>query len=197
MHKRWVLGATGKQLLKSAHLIVSVVWLGAAISMNMLRVGWTPSANGDLYAVDHAIAVIDNWVVVPAAFAAVITGLLESWLTTWGFFRFRWVSVKWILTLAAMVFAPVFIAPLDRDIQTMSQAAGLLALQNPVYLYDRQLYTIFGVGLITVLTFMSVISTLKPWTRGDRLNARTRARPAISLTKAEDEPRPLAKKTVS
>jgi len=175
MPSRLTLGATGKQGLKSARLLVSVIWLGVAISMNMLRVGWTPSGNGDLYVVDHAIAVIDNWGGVPAAFASVITGLLDGWLATWGFFKFRWVSVKWILTLAAMVFAPLFIAPLDRNIQAISQAEGLLALQNPLYQQYRLLYTIFGIGLIAVLIFLSVISTLKPWTRRDRLNARTKA----------------------
>ena len=185
MPKRLVLGATGKQILKSTHLMVSVIWLGAAISMNMLRVGWTPATNGDLYAVDHAIAVIDNWVVVPAAFASVITGLLESWLTTWGFFKFRWVSVKWILTLAAMVFAPLFIAPLDRDIQAISQVQGLLALQNPLYQQYRLLYTIFGVSLIAVLIFMSVISTLKPWTSRDRFNARAKAHGALKTLESE------------
>jgi len=172
MTKKWMLGATGKQWLKSVHLLVSVTWLGAAISMNMLRLGWAPVGPGDLYAVDHAIAVIDNWVVVPMAFASVLTGLLESGLTTWGFFKFRWVTTKWIITLGAMVFAPLVIAPLDRNIQAISLAEGLLALHNPLYQEYRLLYTVCGVGLIAALVFMSVISTLKPWTQRDRLNAR-------------------------
>ena len=65
MAKKWILGRNGRQWLKSLHLIVSVIWLGAAISMNLLRYGWAPAASGDLYAVDHSIAVIDNLVVVP------------------------------------------------------------------------------------------------------------------------------------
>jgi len=101
MIKKLLLGTTGRQWLKSIHLILSVIWLGAAISMNILRFAWAPSANGDLYAVDHSIAVIDNWVVVPAAWASLLTGFLESWLTTWGFFKYRWVTVKWIVTVPA------------------------------------------------------------------------------------------------
>jgi hypothetical protein len=162
------LGRTGKQWLKSIHLTVSVVWLGAAISMNVLRYAWTPVANSDLYAVDHAIALIDNWVVVPAAWASLLTGLFESWLTTWGFFKFRWVTVKWIATVAIMIYAPLFIAQWDRNIAAISRVEGLLALQNPVYLQDRLLYTISGIGLIAILAFLSLISTLKPWMRKDR-----------------------------
>jgi hypothetical protein len=170
--KRPVLGPTGKQWLKSLHLIVSVIWLGAAISMNVLRYAWTPAEPGDLYAVDHAIAVIDNWVVVPAAWGSLLTGLFESWLTSWGFFKYRWVTLKWILTVAIMIYAPLFIAQWDRNIEAISRVEGLLALQNPAYLEYRLLYTLSGVVLIAALAGMSLISTLKPWTKADRLRAR-------------------------
>ena len=60
MAKQRVLGRAGRQWLKSIHLIVSVIWLGAAISMNLLRYGWAPTGSGDLYAVDHSIGVI-SW----------------------------------------------------------------------------------------------------------------------------------------
>ncbi len=174
------LGATGKQWLKSTHLILSVMWLGAAASMNILRLAWVPVGDGDLYAVDHSIALIDNWVVVPAAWGSLLTGLLESWLTTWGFFKFRWVTVKWVLTVAMMVFAPLFLSQWDRNIGAISRVEGLLALQNPAYLQYRFLYTLTGVTFIAALVFMSVISTLKPWTRQDRLNSRLKLGGALA-----------------
>ena len=174
MIKKPLLGTTGRQWLKSIHLILSVIWLGAAISMNILRFAWAPSANGDLYAVDHSIAVIDNWVVVPAAWASLLTGFLESWLTTWGFFKYRWVTVKWIVTVAIMIYAPLFIAQWDRNIEAISRVEGLLALQNSAYLQYRLLYTLSGIGLIAALALLSVISTLKPWTKQDRLNSKSK-----------------------
>ncbi len=168
MFKKLTLGTAGKQWLKSIHLIVSVIWLGAAISMNVLRLAWTPVADSDLYAVDHAIAVIDNWVVVPAAWASLLTGLLESWLTTWGFFKYRWVTLKWILTLVIMIYAPLFISRWDNGLEAISKVEGLLALQNPVYLQYRLYYNLSAVVFISALLFMSVISTLKPWTKKDK-----------------------------
>lgn len=175
------LGPNGRQWLKSLHLILSVIWLGAAISMNMLRFTWMPSAGSDLYAVDHGIALIDRWVVIPAAFASLLTGLLESALTSWGFFKYRWVTVKWIGTIAVMVYAPLFVSPWDRELEIISRAQGLLALQNPLYIQDRWLYSLSGVTLIAILAFMAVISTFKPWTRQDKLNAR----PARAAVKPE------------
>lgn len=171
MAKKWILGRSGRQWLKSLHLIVSVIWLGAAISMNLLRYGWAPTASGDLYAVDHSIAVIDNLVVVPAAWLSLLTGLFESWFTSWGFFKFRWVTLKWILTVAIMIYAPLFISQWDRSIQAISKVEGLQALLDPTYIQYRSLYTWSGVGLIAILAFMSIISTIKPWTRRDRLKA--------------------------
>jgi hypothetical protein len=169
MIKKPALGPTGKQWLKSIHLIVSVIWMGAAISMNVLRFAWVPTADGDLYAVDHAISVIDNWVVVPAAWASLLTGLFESWLTTWGFFKYRWVTLKWIGTVAMMVYAPVFLSQWDRQIEAISRVEGLLALQNPAYLQARLMYTLSGITFIALLGFLSLISTLKPWTKMDSI----------------------------
>jgi hypothetical protein len=179
--KKITLSPKGRQWLKSIHLIVSVVWVGAAISMNMLRVAWTPVAGTDLYAVDHAISLIDNWVVVPAAMLSLLTGLLESWLTSWGFFKFRWVTVKWIATLAMMISAPFFISRWDREIAAMSKAEGLLALQNPVYLQERMLYTVVGVGFIITLILLSVISTLKPWIKNDRAGIHRKQAAAVEI----------------
>lgn len=171
--KRFTLGRLGKQLLKSVHLTIAVIWLGSAISMNALRLGWVPVANTDLYSVDHAIAVIDNWVVVPAAMLTLVTGFLESWLTTWGFFRHRWVTVKWVLTAALIVSAPLLVSRWSNVLEAISQVEGLAALKNPDYIQARAWYSITGVSYIASLAFMSVISTLKPWMKPER--GRTRA----------------------
>lgn len=158
-----ILGVTGTRWLKSAHLNLSVIWLGGAICMNILRFAWVPSGNGDLYAVDHAILVLDHWVVVPSALGSLLTGSLESWLTTWGFFKYRWVILKWIVTVAMMIYAPLLQAQWAREIESISRVEGLLALQNPIYLQDRFLYVLSGIALITALSTLSIISTFKPW----------------------------------
>lgn len=165
---KYTLGTTAKQWLKSVHLTLSVTWLGAAIGMNILRYAWVPSAQYDLYAVDHSISLIDNWVVVPAAWGSLLSGLLESWLTTWGFFKYRWVTVKWIVTVAIMIYAPLFISQWDQKMETISRVEGILALQNPAYVDYRLFSTISAFALISALTFLSVISTLKPWLKQDR-----------------------------
>ncbi len=182
MIKKPVLGVTGIKWLKGVHLIISVIWLGGAICMNTLRFAWAPSGNGDLYAVDHAIVVIDRWVIVPAAFGALITGLLQSWLTTWGYIKYRWVMLKWIVTVILMIYAPLFQVQWAREIESISKIEGLAALQNPIYLQDRLLYTLSGLAMITSLAMLAIISVLKPWMKKGKAH-----RPApTALTRAAE-----------
>jgi hypothetical protein len=175
--KKPKLGLKGIKWLRALHLILSVVWLGGAISMNMLRLAWTPTGNGDLYAVDHAIVIIDHWVIVPSAWGALLTGFLESWLTTWGFWKYSWVTVKWIVTVALMLFAPLFQARWAREMESISVVEGLLALQNSTYILYRSLYSLVGFIMIIALAALSIISVLKPWMK--------KAGAAHSLTRKE------------
>jgi len=43
--------------------------------------------------------------IFPAALLTVTVGFLYSACTPWGFFRFRWVTAKWVLTLLALLLA--------------------------------------------------------------------------------------------
>lgn len=73
-----------------------------------------------------------------------------------------------------MIYAPIFIARWDRSIVAISKVQGLLALKNTTYLQERQLYTISGLTFIVILALLSLISTLKPWTKLDRVKMRDR-----------------------
>jgi len=47
---------------------------------------------------------LTTWfVIVPLAFAALITGIVQSLGTTWGLFRHYWVVVKFVLTVLATI----------------------------------------------------------------------------------------------
>lgn len=168
MRKR-KLGATSKQWLKSIHLICSVIWLGSVVSMNLLRWVWEPVGNGDLYAIDHAISLIDQWIVLFSALGALLTGFLESWLTTWSFFKYRWVTIKWIVTGMVLLFGALFQRIWLKELETISQVEGLRALQNPVYLQVRLQDTIAALVMISALTILPFISVLKPWVKWDKL----------------------------
>jgi hypothetical protein len=52
-----------------------------------------------------AMAMIARFVIVPLAFASLLTGLIQSLGTPWGLFRHYWVLVKLLLTVLATAVA--------------------------------------------------------------------------------------------
>ena len=162
---RPALGSRGRQWLKSAHLAIGAIWLGAGVCMLVLRLTWLASGQGDPFALNRAVALINDWIVIPMAMGGLFTGLLSSWLTPWGFFKHRWVTVKWIITVAIIVASPLITARWDRELATISRAEGVASLQNPVYLRDQQLVIVTGAGKVAALAAVTVISVFKPWRR--------------------------------
>ena len=155
-----------RQRLKMVHHALGATWLGCGISMIVLRLAWTPSGQGDPYALNRAVGLLNDWIIIPAALGSLLTGLLASWLTPWGFFKRRWVTVKWIVTVAIIVASPVFTSGWEREMEAISRVAGTMALQDPVYLQDELLVNLTGVGKVAAIAALTVISIVKPWRRG-------------------------------
>lgn len=93
-----------RKLALSAHLAVSVGWLGAVAGYIALDV--TAATSEDplmLRAAYVGMGVIAGSVIVPLAAAALLTGLLVSLGTKWGLFRHWWVLLSLVLTTFAVV----------------------------------------------------------------------------------------------
>lgn len=159
--------------MKTIHLALGAIWLGAGVSMFVLRLVWMPSGHTDLYALNYGTGLINDWIVIPTALASLLTGLLSSWLTPWGFFKHRWVTAKWILTVAVIVGSPLITTQWDRELEAISSVEGLMALQNPVYLHYQALVNGSGAVKVAILFAITAISVLKPWRT--QVRAATRA----------------------
>ncbi len=133
--------------------------------MPVLRPTWIPSGQSDLYVLNRAAGIINDWIVIPSAFGSLPTGLLESWLTPWGFFKHRWVTVKWIMTVAIIVGSEAVTAPWDREMEAISRVEGLMSVQNPAYLQYQLLVNATGAGKVATLLAITALSVLKPWRR--------------------------------
>ncbi len=165
MRKSLTLGTNARQWLKAVHLVLGAIWLGGGICMLVLRFSWMPSGLSDPYLLDRSVGLINDWVIIPSAILSLITGLLSSWLTPWGFFQHRWVTVKWILTVGIIVSSPVLTSSWDRAMETISRAEGIMALQNPAYLQYQSLVIVTGIAKVATLLALQVVSVLKPWRR--------------------------------
>ena len=55
---------------------------------------------------------IDMKILVPGAVGCLLTGIVYGIFTHWGFFKHRWLTVKWTLTLFMILFGTFYMGPL-------------------------------------------------------------------------------------
>ncbi|MDR0882717.1 MAG: hypothetical protein LBP55_09295 [Candidatus Adiutrix sp.] len=164
-------GVSGQRILKIFHLIMASLWVGGAVALNAMTLALGPGQSGaELLGYDLARKFVDDLIIIPGAMGCLVSGLLISWLTPWGFFKHRWVLVKWILTVGCILFGTFILGPMINDQPPITTELGLQALSDPAYLTNRSNNLLWGGLQVLVIFFMVAISVLKPW-KGKRGSA--------------------------
>jgi uncharacterized membrane protein len=157
-------GKRGQKILKILHLIFVCLWVGGAVTFNVLLLGLGPAESGkELLGYNLAAKLVDDNVIVIGAMGSLITGILISLCTNWGFFKHRWIAAKYVLTVFCIVVGIVILGPTVNDQPSITELLGLAALEDPVYAQNRLASIVGGMGLVVCILFMLVISVLKPW----------------------------------
>ncbi|OCC11677.1 hypothetical protein A3Q37_02365 [Streptomyces sp. PTY087I2] len=150
-----------------AHVAVSVSWLGLAVGL--LALGITAFTTGDpatVGAATRAMKIFGDWLVIPVALLALVSGLVLALGTPWGLARHRWVWTKFWLTLITTGLSIFSLRPGINAAAADGAAAGAAA-----GVVDINLVIAPSVATATYL-FITAISILKPWgltRRGRRL----------------------------
>ena len=88
----------------TAHVTSSVGWLGAVVAFLALAVVGLTSQDAQTVRGAYLVMEPAAWfVLVPLAFASLLTGLVMSLGTTWGLFRHYWVLFKFLITAFATI----------------------------------------------------------------------------------------------
>ncbi|WP_414529763.1 hypothetical protein [Nodularia chucula] len=155
-----------KNWLLSAHVAFAALWTGTVLSMFLLSLRNRNADNGDaLYALNSAINLLDDYIVIPSAIGSVITATFLCWTTNYGFTKFYWVIVKWILTTGLVVFGTFWLFPWGNVAEDISAQSGLQALKNQIYGFDSRGVLIGSLIQVIFLVVIIGISVLKPWGR--------------------------------
>ncbi len=159
------LKAKGLKWLKGFHLIAVSCWVGGAVSLILLYFLKNGVPDGNvLYGINQSIHHVDMAVVViPGAFGCLITGLIYSSFTNWGFFKHKWMIFKWIVTIVAILFGTFYLGPWETNMMEISGKIGISSLSDSEYLYNEKMNLIFGTIQVLVLMTTIFISILKPW----------------------------------
>ncbi|UCG39356.1 MAG: FMN-binding protein [bacterium] len=164
-----MLGHRGLRWLKGAHLVLAGLCLGG--TAGILAVQAMKYRLGDL--IDHLTAelllrTIWIWTVEVPFIGLVITGLLFSLLSHWGFARHYWVTAKWLLAAGLVALNWGWLGPAVGGMTAL--ADGGFAVTGAGDLYGSLFRQATGAATILVLALgtMVFVSVLKPWGRWKR-----------------------------
>jgi uncharacterized membrane protein len=88
----------------TVHVTASVGWIGAVAAYIALDVAAATSQDAQtLRAAYLAMELTASFVIVPLAFATLLTGLVMSLGTKWGLFRHYWTLISLLLTMIATI----------------------------------------------------------------------------------------------
>ena len=159
------LKAKGLKWLKGFHMIAVSCWVGGAVALILLYFLKNGVDDGGvLYGINQSVHHVDMAVVViPGAFGCLVTGLIYSSFSDWGFFKHNWIIFKWVVTVAAILFGTFYLGPWEANMMEISGKIGISSLSNSEYLYSEKMNLIFGTIQVLVLMTTIFISIFKPW----------------------------------
>jgi F0F1-type ATP synthase assembly protein I len=164
--KAFKLSLQQKNWVLSFHIGFAALWTGTVLSMFLIALRNKDTTNSDiLFALNSAINLLDDVVVIPAAIGSVVTAAILCWQTNYGFFKFYWVISKWILTTGLMIFGTFWLYPWGKSAETIASSEGIDAFGNSIYLFHARGVLVGSLIQVSFLFVIIAISTLKPWGR--------------------------------
>jgi hypothetical protein len=151
------------KILKMAHILFGFSWTIGAIALCLLLFITHPESGDELFMRSRMLQIIDDYFIIAGAMGALITGLIYSIWTNWGFFKHPWIIVKWILIILQILTGTFILAtPLNNNV-AIADLLRDTALTDPAFISNIQTLKIVGTIQTVFLLFVIVISVQKPW----------------------------------
>lgn len=155
-------------MIKTLHILFACLWLGTSASLVLLQCtkGW--SEDGQLLlALNQNFSLLDIVFIIPGALGSAATGFVICKITSWGFTRYRWIIIKAILTITAILVGTALLGPWQMQMVSLSGQLESTQIMDTSYDLTRSLFTLVGFLQVIMLVCILVISVFKPW--GKRL----------------------------
>lgn len=151
------------KLLKTFHLLFAIMWICGGIALILGQYIATPQTGDELYMKLRMLQIVDDWIIIPGAIGCLLTGIVYGIWTNWGFFKHRWITVKWVLTVAQILFGTFFLGTwLNGNVELANQLRDA-ALSDHKFIYNTQMISVWGLVQLALLLLYIVISVYKPW----------------------------------
>lgn len=167
------IGRKGRLWLRAFHIFFVGLWIGAIISQVVILAFTGLAKSDDGLQAMYLIPEILNVATGPGAFGTIITGVLLSWLTPWGFFKHKWVMYTMAMVVIDLLIAFILSDPLISKLSALVAAEGVAALQNPEYISTWTRFIIIAAVCPLFLISAVFVSVIKPWRKHEGAEANT------------------------
>jgi len=151
------------KLIKTLHIVSTSIWFGGTVVAWALMASSLNDPERFLEAV-RWIPWIFSRVLMVAALIIILIGIFYGTLTQWGFFRQRWIFLKWVL-LIIMIPCTAFTIGSVGIILIPAQESGVLTSVWPEAALPFALLSL----QVILLTTMAVLSIFKPRLRSNQM----------------------------
>lgn len=168
-----VLTSALRKFMLNLHVLSSLGWAGAVAVFVVLDIAALTGQDPQLGRVLWLALQATVWsLLVPLAFASLLTGVVLALGSTWGLFRHYWVLFKLVLTLIATVVLVLYT-------QTITTVAGMAAdpAMSGMDLPSALLHTGGGLAVLLLITVLAVCKPQGMTRYGQRKRLERRKQP--------------------
>ena len=164
------LSPQGVKILKMFHLFFAILWIGGGLALVTVLFSVNPTNGDELYMKSRIIQIIDDYLIIPGALASFFIGIIYGVWTNWGFFKHRWITVKWILTLIQILFGTFVLGPWVNENVEIASGLRDAAMSDSTLLRNIEMSKIWGTAQVVILVLIFiVISVQKPWKKAKKV----------------------------
>ncbi|MEJ9280130.1 DUF2269 family protein [Ureibacillus thermosphaericus] len=157
------IGPKGMKWLKIIHVFLVVVFFGGILSSIVLNLHIDFTKYDESYLGYKNMMILSDYIVRLGAVGTLLIGFVYGFFTNWGFFKHRWVGVKFVLYIIQTIVGIFIVDELMVRNMELLEAQKEMAISNPTFVQNHKVMQSAVFFQITVTIFIFVISYLKPW----------------------------------
>lgn len=157
------MGTKAARWLKILHIVLVSLFFGGIMSSLVLNFNMKLAAYDQTLDMYQNVVAISDYIVRTGAVGTLLVGFIYGLFTNWGFFKHRWVTIKWILFIIQTIVGITIVDELMVENLALLEAEGSKALTNPVFIDNHTVRQYAVYFQIAVTLFIFAISVLRPW----------------------------------
>ncbi|WP_159886896.1 hypothetical protein [Paenibacillus puerhi] len=149
-----------RKLVLTIHVITTMGWLGSAAAYIPIAVYLLNNQDADMIrSAIQIMSLVANFIVVPVAFASLLTGVALSLGTKWGLFRHYWILFKLLFTVIAVFMLVAYILELNHAASIASKSTWS---STELSMLKDSIHIVHPSGGLLIVLVATVLSVYKP-----------------------------------